>query len=601
MARDTYSSLDVHPALGQLTLACLIVGAALATAPAARSQHRYTAVPLVEGTLGPLVEDAAGVIYLGVGSSLWATDNTAAGTREVASFDRLVYDLTPAGDAGLVVTVDKDGDTWALWASDGSEAGTSAIAADAHGTAIAFQGAVLFWTQEAVGGPVTLNRYTADAGVEPLKTFAVAPDDGTGVQGPVVAPIIVAGDRACFLQPYLDAALGAADSVWSVDTAGTVELVGIYAPGSVTLAPQQRSQSRAVFTAWTHEEAAAAAPEQPAAALYSALGADATRIGKLHGDVAGLALLSTGPAGDIWRTDGTAEGTQLGAAAAISAATAEPDFPGLAFGGWRYWRTTKSLWRFDGATLELVANPKGAISDQAGGVGVWAGSERIWWYALQGGNEPELYVSDGTTAGTQHALGTAELLDLGVKLKVHHAAGAVLYGMLAGTVVAIVDTGEPHPCPDPALDLGPPRTVDAGEPFTLTVESCHPTGAAYTLHWGVDPDAPGQPVFTNPTDDAVDVTVPAAGEYVFTATADALGVEGLEVSVEITALAPEPAAVAEDVVGGGTQGADTSAGGASASGGCRAAGPNDLLGLLACLLFLAWVRRRAPSPNVTGR
>lgn len=577
------------PLLGAVALLLTVVAP-----PPAHGQTRFGVTELMDQAPGPMAEDGAGSVFLGVGAALWSTDGTADGTLLASTFDRVVFDIVaPQGTAdvpssGVVVRVDREDDAWELWGSDGTAAGTTMLAAEVQGVATALGGHVLFWTAQADG--VALRRASTSGEVEELATFA-APDPGAPA-GP--SPVVVAGDHGYFVQLDHDATHGEAESLWSVDPAGQVERVAVYDRGSVTLPEALATSDHLVYAARPLEAAGVADPTPTlfsarggvSVAVYEPDGADEAVQG-IVADVGGLTLFWAGAEGDLWKTDGTLVGTELLTSNTTVPAVLAAEFPGVQLDGWRYWPDTKSLWRTDGATFGSFYNPKGAISDKVGGSGVWASEEAVWWYALQTGAAPELYESDGTFDGTRRALSTAELAMLEGELIVRFAAGGVLYATLDGALIAIGDTGETHPCPDPVLDVGEDLEVDLGEAFTLSAEACHPGGATLVIGWGIAGDAPGEAELSAQTGGTVEVTVDTPGDYRFIAATDGPGVHGLtdEVIVTVIGEVVEPGPDG-DGGGGATDAAPTSAG-----GGCLGAGGAGPWGLLGLWLLLAAATR----------
>jgi len=317
-------------------------------------------------------------------NQLWRTDGTPAGTVLLEDTSpRILRSTTPSGDKILfVVDPESDPDAsgwfWEFWTTDGSPQGTrEAFRVDLGGTPdmlTSAGGYALFVAQTAVFPfPYTLWRTDGtEAGTQPI--LDVNYDGSRLYLGPEVARI---GGRTFFLAEGLERQLGI--ELWVTDgtAAGTAPVLpGPTRPDPNAPRPRQL-HSLKVFKDALYFAANTGDPAQPRGIWRSDGTAAGTRLlmafGSQPQDVNGNTLLPTfTPAGDrlffrmddgvhgteLWRTDGTPEGTAL--------------------------------------VRDIAPGPKDASITSLAAAG-----GKVYFSATDGEHGLELWESDGTASGTR--------------------------------------------------------------------------------------------------------------------------------------------------------------------------------------------------------
>jgi ELWxxDGT repeat protein len=318
--------------------------------------------------------------FLWDAAQLWRTDGTPAGTVLLEDpGTRLLRDTTPFGDK-LLFVLDPEGYPpttngwlWDFWTTDGSPQSTREVFqmrfGGTPGRPTPAGGYALFVAQKAVS-PFSITLFRTDgteAGTQPI--LEVYDADSRLYLGPEVARI---GGRTFFLAEGLERRLGF--ELWVTDgtAAGTTPVIS-----DPNASRPRQLHSLTVFEDALYFTANTGNPAQPRGIWRSDGTAAGTRLLKAFGsqpqDVNGNTLLPTfTPAGDrlffrlddgvhgteLWRTDGTPEGTAL--------------------------------------VRDIAPGPKdGSITSLA------AAGGKVYFSATDGEHGLELWESDGTAAGTR--------------------------------------------------------------------------------------------------------------------------------------------------------------------------------------------------------
>jgi ELWxxDGT repeat protein len=321
-------------------------------------------------------------------AQLWRTDGTPAGTVLLEDTSpRILRDDTPLGDK-LLFVVDPEsyppstnGWLWDFWTTDGNPQGTREVFqmrfGGTPGMPTPAGGYALFVAQAAVSPfPITLFRTDGtEAGTQPI--LEVYDAESRLYQGPEVARI---GGRTFFLAEGLERRLG--DELWVTDgtAAGTVPVLSDPTNPDAAAPRPRQLRSLTVFKDALYFTANTGDPAHPLGIWRSDGTAAGTRLLKAlepqpH-DVHGNTLFPTfAPAGDrllfrlddgvhgteLWRTDGTPEGTVL--------------------------------------VRDIAPGPKDALITSLASGGVASG--KVYFSATDGEHGLELWESDGTAAGTR--------------------------------------------------------------------------------------------------------------------------------------------------------------------------------------------------------
>lgn len=353
------------------------------------------------------------------GIELWKSDGTEAGTVRVKDLAPGLASSVPTSFAALggrVVFSALDNNTRRLWISDGTDAGTTLLGAADVGTEIVTDGARVFFAASRVGSGIEL--WTSDG--TPAGTREVADLNPTGNSDP--ANLFVVAGRVHF---------AANDGVrgrepWSSDgSAAGTSLVADLRSGVVGSMPAGFPAGNRAFLAslggrayfgaddgvhgyeiWRADASATGAalvadlnPRRTADARIEQLVVRDREAFFVARDAAGVA---------IWRTDGTSAGTRV---AIRNVPNALQLIEGLRlFGDRLIFRAIEaapgspvSLFASDGteaATVRL-AQPY-AVAPYTFTAAEYRG--KLWFPWRDAAHGAELWTTDGTVAGTAHAL-----------------------------------------------------------------------------------------------------------------------------------------------------------------------------------------------------
>ena len=357
------------------------------------------------------VQYFAGSTGRGRAIGLWRTDATRAGTRLVAEVDdgRLSPDfgapeqLTVVGDT-LFFVVDDGRDTWELWSSDGTTAGTAVVSsrprsdsptAGAPSELVALGDTLLFSQED----PTTGNELWSSDGTPEGTTIVADINPGTAGSRPLF--VTAAGDRVFFAAT--DATHG--NELWTSDgTEAGTRLVADITPGR--------------FDAY--DPGSGNPDDEPPPEPFSGI--------EVLGVLGDRLLFSAddGRTGDEpWVSDGTAEGTHL--VADLDPATVDGDKDGshperaFVWDGTAYFpaddgRHGVELWRTDGTAegTRLVADldPDPPEQDDVPGgshpSGFLVHDGRLHFLAGGAGTTGGVWRTDGTAEGTELVVDSAD-------------------------------------------------------------------------------------------------------------------------------------------------------------------------------------------------
>jgi ELWxxDGT repeat protein len=324
----------------------------------------------------------------GVETRLWRSDGTASGTFLVAQSVSTGTDYTVLGDAlffvGNSAISGKE-----LWKTDGSIAGTVQITENGFSTSVSERptpaGGRLFFGARATGGVGTDDVFVTEGTEETTRSLGVGP-------GSLLGPAAAFGER---LLGHIFVPSSPQSGLWTSDgsPAGTTflrPLTDTVRPVTLgSFALLLASEGGIDFDLWRSDGTPAGTSRVKDLAPQG-LTNEARLLTQL-GDVQLLSVLSTVPG--LWRSDGTEQGTTviapvaaLEGAAVNGVALLIVQDPG---GG-------SSLWRSDGwpaGTAVLSTAP--FLPDS-----LTATSDRVFFMASDGRFGRELWASDGTAAGT---------------------------------------------------------------------------------------------------------------------------------------------------------------------------------------------------------
>jgi ELWxxDGT repeat protein len=350
-------------------------------------------------------------------SALWSSNGTAAGTKVVASFgsqpegDGLFPDIPDAfavlGNS-MLFAADDGSNQVELWKTDGTAAGTTMVQ-DLSPSPLAYSpadfttvgGQVFFITQTA-----TTTLWVTDgttAGTTRVTTFDGDLYDLTAFDG-----------KLAFIESTSD---GTQSSLWLSDgTASGTALVadiptqnendGVETPTMAALdgklyisAPPLPGPNVMGFaTLWVSDGTAAGTAPIPGVPISANVDQMAVYQGKLYFTV-------DFPRPQLWVTDGTATGTRM-------VANVGPQFAGIdqllvagpilyIFHGSGLWNLNETLYRSNGTAQETVPIHWFASGDLVAAAGLPDGNIAFDLLARSSNSYPQLWVSDGTAAGTQ--------------------------------------------------------------------------------------------------------------------------------------------------------------------------------------------------------
>ena len=318
------------------------------------------------------------------GEVLWITDGTSEGTQSLGAFSHVVGRPWLRGDR-LFFRAD-GGNGQGVWASDGTPEGTVKLTTDfAHLSSVSHVGERLFFTARADDG---WGVWTSDG--NPGGTVMLTPGLAAGVQGPVVA-----GGQVIFYA----AADGSQWGLWRSDGTieGTAEIatVGHHSGGDVLLPVEDR-----VVLLLGDELLYTSDGTPEGTSVAASFGGDGFLVDwfEAEGDEVYIAFEKfTGNTEivELWRTDGTADGTKR-------LRTVRGIFNGFHHVGNQLyfiiddWNADEvELWQSEGtrASTTQLAKSDGQIHlHEAGGV--------LYFVTADSEQGRELWRSDGTLEGT---------------------------------------------------------------------------------------------------------------------------------------------------------------------------------------------------------
>ncbi|MBN8233053.1 hypothetical protein JYK02_36620 [Corallococcus macrosporus] len=348
---------------------------------------------------------AAGDLY-----GLWRTDGTAQGTERLAALGNSALFLTEhQGVLYFAAPTVDDFYRFKLWRSDGTPEGTRMLWPDAFsvGSAHAWLGDSLY----VVGSDATNEGglWKTDG-----TRFPVRVAGGAGAQGPSdVRNLTALGDRLLF---WARSTPDGAPFLWTSDgTPGGTAVLKLILPDTSSdtryasySSPFVVAGDTAFFSAWDSEggqelwrtDGTAEGTVRVADIRPGIAGSLVSRITVQEGTVYFQAL-ADGLNHSVWRSDGTAEGTvrvapfQVGEEAQLRSWAAPRTGPqGVFFSVWTQ-ADGNRLWRTDGTapgTVPVTAEPTLANIDLVGG-----GAGQLYFTSTKG----TLWSTDGTPDGTR--------------------------------------------------------------------------------------------------------------------------------------------------------------------------------------------------------
>jgi len=395
-----------------LLLACLGCGSEAPTSPGSQGRAPFSPPYLVKDILpgagsgvGGRITDGDGVLFFTAndgahGEQLWRTDGTGAGTAMVTDFARAWGTGFHWMKPHLYFTADDGVHGTELWRSDGTARGTGLVRDLVPGA-----GSLILDNFQDARGRLYFFE-TAQANVSPFRSFRLLESDGTAEGTGVVRDL---GSRYArgsnptrMLAPLT---LGgrlffAWDSeIWRSDgsAAGTLALVEditVSDPVRFVARDQRLYFTTGTYDVWNGVSGRAglwtADMESGARTMLKEF-RDETQLTRLA--AAGASLFFVVDFADLWRSDGTPEGTAL-----LRARSGNTDYvnPRVSLGGALLFNVGSSLWRTDGtaAGTTLVherVSVRGDVVEIDG---------RAYFAAEDGVHGIELWSSDGTREGT---------------------------------------------------------------------------------------------------------------------------------------------------------------------------------------------------------
>jgi ELWxxDGT repeat protein len=328
--------------------------------------------------------------------ALWATDGTAAGTHEVRRFAGGVSVLSVAWRDRLVLEASDDQSTpLLLWFSDGTRAGTTPLpntrsdAASSNPSLLTrFHDSVVFTAAGADGRPAV---------------WRVGPDlQPVQLQNGAATSFATSGDRVYFT---------GADpgGLWSSGGVSAQLVAPVHGAKFLTAVARADGTTRLLFTlgsigqqVWTSDGTAAGTvlvadlnPSWPPPSFYLPYPSYPSRFVAFAGQALFAALPTGAALPQLWRTDGTAAGTARVAELEYDPAELTPLSRRVVFAAGR------ELWATDGTaagTAMIATMPDGA---GPGPHGLTRLGEEVFFFAGNGTGGERLWGSDGTAANTR--------------------------------------------------------------------------------------------------------------------------------------------------------------------------------------------------------
>jgi ELWxxDGT repeat protein len=357
---------------------------------------------------------------------LWRSDGTPGGTAMVADFGSGgVHGLAAAGGKlFLLAATASSGSASTLWMSDGTPAGTAPVpgfpATNAKGL-LGVGNRLLITAEDAAASFQLWVSDGSAAGTRQL-THLVTPQ----TYDPYAVPLLLKtiGNRVYFV--VADVARGTQLWVSDLTPAGTLPTTAFAAPHALSVAPADLEElgGRLVFLAviaGSQEDLWAVSPGNPAS--LTSLCSNRCGAGNLVKVGSRIAFLSGANDNvDLWSTDGTPAGTNL-VKPALCAGICIPQKSLVALSGAAFFTADlgtslrSELWRTDGTPKGTVRFTAALVATQAGQpMGTVRG--KVLFAGLDTGakpnypnfqeSNPELWVSDGTPAGTRQLTDQSE-------------------------------------------------------------------------------------------------------------------------------------------------------------------------------------------------
>jgi ELWxxDGT repeat protein/autotransporter-associated beta strand protein len=401
-----------------------------------------------------------GMLYFITSSALWKTDGTAAGTVVVFNWGSGVSSLTLAGTQLFMVANDSAAGI-ELWMSDGTTAGTvlakdifpgGSSSSPSNLTAV---GSTLFFkARDGTNGVELWKSDGTGSGTSMVKDLTAGNNSFSAV-----SQLTAAGSTLFFT--FTDATAG--NELWRSNGLATgTDRVADINPGSGSSSPQfltytggtlyfqandgtngtelWKSDGTGLGTVLVKDINATGSSTPASLSVANGVlffrasdGASGSELWKSDGSATGTTRVkdinvgagssspaaafsvgntlyfnaSDGSASGLWKSDGTEAGTVL-VRAPLSAAVGVAELGGVSLFGATLGKSSTELWTTDGTTTgtQLVKeiNRETASAVSAGGPGGILSTVcngRLFYYANDGTNGSEPWVSDGTAAGTQ--------------------------------------------------------------------------------------------------------------------------------------------------------------------------------------------------------
>ncbi|MEZ6135169.1 MAG: hypothetical protein R3C53_09690 [Pirellulaceae bacterium] len=353
-----------------------------------------------------LTVTSSGVLFLATNGSnedeLWVTDGTPGGTKSVYNFSGSQVEIWGATESKIYFTVDDQN----LWQSDGTTQGTKLVEDGGSNAATSFTYAL-----EVVGETVYFTAGGADDELWKISNDSVSrvADIRSGTDGSEPYDLTAFGDLLLFTAD--DGVSGQEPWISDGTTAGTKRLRDIATGTSdgaygflATLGDAALFYGYAADTGWElWKSDGTESGTQLVKDIHPGTG-DSEISGLFSDDRYHYFRADDGTSGlELWRTDGTAEGT-------IRVADFDPvgngSFPDhiTLFGTDLFLTATtavgRELIKLNPSTLEwsAVQPTTGNLYNPADIVVM---QDKLYFSARSSGNDYELWVSDGSSAGTQ--------------------------------------------------------------------------------------------------------------------------------------------------------------------------------------------------------
>jgi ELWxxDGT repeat protein len=446
-----------------------------------------------------------------LGTALWATDGTAAGTAPFFAPEPALVSGHPVpmilvGWVRSRLLLAVSGSTPSLWLSDGTPRGTHRLAEIGHGgrgagitdaAQIPFTSRAVFVADDGRHGRQLWGTNGTAAGTRRLTSFTAADP----FAGSPLSKTTFAGRLAFFADDGIHGR-----ELWSTDgTPAGTHLLADACPGAcgtageilVTLPLSGTQPERLLFSVhaagrgvelWATDGTAAGTG--PLASLCSGPCAGDTRDfadGSFPAPGSGVTFTAATPEGEraLWFTDGTAAGTWRLTPPGATVTSTNPLAVSDADFGDEFWETDGTpagthLWRDLMRERDSGSHP--TFLGTAGDTG-----DRVVFSAFTPARGVRLYASDGTAAGTRPLALPTPAPDLGVLAQSATAAGRTIFTAWAqGTQKAALWAADGTA----AVRLTPPGVTVSGGPFTA---------GPHAVFFGTDVEHGSEPWVTDGT------------------------------------------------------------------------------------------------------